>query len=189
MQGSHAAVAAIWESQAAEHTQTYCHPDSIDRMHKVRSRSINSSLVDATVCLPPMASCLAAHGLARPAVRQTDQEAQLQPAWYKGVQQSWHEPQLSNDSKPALLPQICTSCPNMCQSMSARVLNAVTPQVVLEVKGLAQLQNLAAKLKAAGIAHRAWLEQPELICTALATAPQPRSQLKPHFKKLQLCKW
>ena len=69
------------------------------------------------------------------------------------------------------------------------LLTQVGDQVVLEVKGLTQLDNLAEKLRAASVPHRLWQEQPEQICTALATPPRPRSELKPHFKKLQLCKW
>lgn len=62
------------------------------------------------------------------------------------------------------------------------------PQVVLEVKGEAQLRSLADKLAAAGVPHKLWVEQPEDFATCIATAPLPKSQLQPHVKKLKLCK-
>eukprot|EP00271_Cylindrocystis_brebissonii_P012810 TRINITY_DN32313_c0_g1_i1.p1 TRINITY_DN32313_c0_g1~~TRINITY_DN32313_c0_g1_i1.p1 ORF type:complete len:279 (+),score=15.49 TRINITY_DN32313_c0_g1_i1:68-904(+) len=61
-------------------------------------------------------------------------------------------------------------------------------KVVLEVKGETQLLNLAEKLKAAGIAHKLWVEQPENIPTCLATKPYFKTEVAPHFKKLKLCK-
>jgi len=60
--------------------------------------------------------------------------------------------------------------------------------VVLEVKGEAQLSNLSAKLAAAGVLHKLWVEQPENYPTCLATKPYRRSDVAQHFKKLQLCK-
>ena len=62
-------------------------------------------------------------------------------------------------------------------------------QVVLEVKGLTQLQKLADKLQEQSVPHRLWQEQPENTPTALATAPLPKSAVAPHLKRLQLCKW
>lgn len=61
-------------------------------------------------------------------------------------------------------------------------------QVVLEVKGEEQLKNLSQKLKQAEVMHKLWMEQPEDIPTCLATAPQRKSLLQEHFKKLKLCK-
>jgi len=61
-------------------------------------------------------------------------------------------------------------------------------KAVLEVKGEAQLRNLGAKLAAAGIAHRLWVEQPEGFPTALATKPYRKSVVGPHVRKLQLCR-
>eukprot|EP00798_Chlamydomonas_sp_ICE-L_P014669 gene14668-20704_t len=61
-------------------------------------------------------------------------------------------------------------------------------KVVLEVKGEAQLRNLAAKLQEAGIAHKLWIEQPEDFPTCLATKPYPKSQVAAQFKKFNLCK-
>jgi peptidyl-tRNA hydrolase len=60
-------------------------------------------------------------------------------------------------------------------------------QVVLEVKGEIQLLNLAKKLEDAGVRHKIWLEQPEDIPTCIAAAPQPKSSVSQHFKKLKLC--
>ena len=62
------------------------------------------------------------------------------------------------------------------------------PQVVLEVKGEAQLRSLSEKLAAEGVPHKLWVEQPEDYATCLATAPRPKSQVQPHVKKLKLCK-
>ncbi|KAH0705114.1 hypothetical protein KY290_012057 [Solanum tuberosum] len=61
-------------------------------------------------------------------------------------------------------------------------------KVTLEVKGEAQILNLAEKLKAGGIAHKLWIEQPENIPTCLATKPYPKSLVSSFFKKLKLCK-
>ncbi|KAL0324023.1 UNVERIFIED_CONTAM: putative peptidyl-tRNA hydrolase PTRHD1 [Sesamum calycinum] len=57
-------------------------------------------------------------------------------------------------------------------------------EVTLEVKGEAQILNLADKLKASGIAHKLWIEQPENIPTCLATKPYPKSSVSSFFKKL-----
>ncbi|KAK4725998.1 hypothetical protein R3W88_030915 [Solanum pinnatisectum] len=61
-------------------------------------------------------------------------------------------------------------------------------KVTLEVKGEAQILNLAEKLKAGGIAHKLWIEQPENIPTCLATKPYPKSLVSSFLKKLKLCK-
>ncbi|KAM0933757.1 putative peptidyl-tRNA hydrolase, PTH2, peptidyl-tRNA hydrolase II domain superfamily [Dioscorea sansibarensis] len=61
-------------------------------------------------------------------------------------------------------------------------------KVTLEVKGEAQIRNLSEKLKANGIDHKLWIEQPENIPTCIATRPYPRSQVVSFFKKLKLCK-
>jgi hypothetical protein len=61
-------------------------------------------------------------------------------------------------------------------------------QVVLEVKGETQLNNLAQKLTEQGVLHKVWVEQPEAYPTALATKPYPKGQISQHFKKLKLCK-
>lgn len=62
-------------------------------------------------------------------------------------------------------------------------------QVTLEVKGETQLVNLSEKLKASGILHKLWIEQPENFPTCLATKPYPKSVVSPFFRKLKLCKW
>ncbi|GAB2285177.1 hypothetical protein Dimus_019629 [Dionaea muscipula] len=61
-------------------------------------------------------------------------------------------------------------------------------KVTLEVKGETQILNLSEKLKAGGIAHKLWIEQPENIPTCLATKPYPKSTVSSFFKKLKLCK-
>ncbi|XP_058224690.1 uncharacterized protein LOC131333901 [Rhododendron vialii] len=61
-------------------------------------------------------------------------------------------------------------------------------KVTLEVKGETQLSNLSEKLRAGGIAHKLWIEQPENIPTCLATKPYPKSMVSSFFKKLKLCK-
>ncbi|KAG5541296.1 hypothetical protein RHGRI_021210 [Rhododendron griersonianum] len=61
-------------------------------------------------------------------------------------------------------------------------------KVTLEVKGETQLLNLSEKLRAGGIAHKLWIEQPENIPTCLATKPYPKSMVSSFFKKLKLCK-
>lgn len=68
--------------------------------------------------------------------------------------------------------------------------NHVSPflQVVLEVKGEIQLNNLAKKLEGEGVLHKVWVEQPEAYPTALATKPYPKSSISHHFKKFKLCK-
>lgn len=70
-------------------------------------------------------------------------------------------------------------------------LGSVSPflcQVTLEVKGEPQILSLSEKLKAGGIAHKLWIEQPENIPTCLATKPYPKSVVALFFKKLKLCK-
>eukprot|EP00197_Chlamydomonas_leiostraca_P007025 CAMPEP_0202861616 /NCGR_PEP_ID=MMETSP1391-20130828/2955_1 /ASSEMBLY_ACC=CAM_ASM_000867 /TAXON_ID=1034604 /ORGANISM="Chlamydomonas leiostraca, Strain SAG 11-49" /LENGTH=149 /DNA_ID=CAMNT_0049541033 /DNA_START=145 /DNA_END=594 /DNA_ORIENTATION=- len=74
-----------------------------------------------------------------------------------------------------------------CQYLSEANLDHMH-KVVLEVKGESQLKELSAKLEEAGIKHKLWTEQPENYPTCLATKPYPKSQVAPHFKKLQLCK-
>ncbi|CAN6583489.1 unnamed protein product [Malus baccata var. baccata] len=61
-------------------------------------------------------------------------------------------------------------------------------KVTLEVKGEPQIVNLSEKLKAGGIAHKLWIEQPENFPTCLATKPYPKSVVSAYFKKLKLCK-
>ncbi|KAL8152846.1 hypothetical protein V2J09_010606 [Rumex salicifolius] len=60
--------------------------------------------------------------------------------------------------------------------------------VTLQVKGETHILNLSEKLKAGGIDHKLWVEQPENIPTCLATKPYPKSLVSSYFKKLQLCK-
>ena len=62
------------------------------------------------------------------------------------------------------------------------------PQVVLEVKGEAQLTKLAQDLEEAGVRHKLWVEQPENFPTCLATAPYRKDDVQQHFRKFKLCK-
>lgn len=61
-------------------------------------------------------------------------------------------------------------------------------KVCLEAPGPEALRALAAALAAAAppVAHKLWVEQPENVATALATAPYPRSALRPFFAALKL---
>lgn len=61
-------------------------------------------------------------------------------------------------------------------------------KVVLEVKDEAALRALSTRLDEAKVLHKTWVEQPENIATSLATRPDMKSKLAPHFKKLQLAK-
>lgn len=59
-------------------------------------------------------------------------------------------------------------------------------KVVLKGESEAALRAAAARLAAAGVAHHLWLELPEAVPTALATAPAPRDAVKPHFADFKL---
>ena len=61
-------------------------------------------------------------------------------------------------------------------------------KVVLEVKDEAALRALSMKLDEAQVLHKCWIEQPENYATSLATKPDLKSKLAPHFKKLSLSK-
>ena len=78
--------------------------------------------------------------------------------------------------------------PNRCSLLPEPIPALAPVQVVLEVKGEAQLTQLAEKLAEAGIAHKLWIEQPENFPTCLAVKPYPKSAVAPLMKKFQLCK-
>ena len=61
-------------------------------------------------------------------------------------------------------------------------------KVCLEAPSREALEALAAVLAAATppVAFKLWVEQPEGVATALATAPYPRSTLRPLFAALKL---
>jgi peptidyl-tRNA hydrolase len=61
-------------------------------------------------------------------------------------------------------------------------------KTVLGIDDGRQLTELSTTLKQAGILHHLWVEQPEDIPTALATAPDLKSNLAPSFKHLKLLK-
>jgi peptidyl-tRNA hydrolase len=58
--------------------------------------------------------------------------------------------------------------------------------LVLEAPNERTLQEVAQRLASNQIEHVTWIEHPEAVCTALATAPGPRSRLRPYFPKLRL---
>jgi hypothetical protein len=51
---------------------------------------------------------------------------------------------------------------------------------------LEELSHVLANAKPDPITHKLWIELPEAIPTALATAPMPRALLKPFFSALKL---
>ncbi|KAH8862909.1 peptidyl-tRNA hydrolase PTRHD1 [Schistosoma japonicum] len=59
-------------------------------------------------------------------------------------------------------------------------------KIVLGVDNEEQLKNIAQKLKDANIDYYLWTEQPENVCTALATRPYEKSMIQSHFKGLKL---
>ena len=62
------------------------------------------------------------------------------------------------------------------------------PRSAPQVKGEPQLLTLAEKLRAEGVVHKLWVEQPENIPTAIALKPYPRSHVAHLLKKYQLFK-
>jgi hypothetical protein len=59
-------------------------------------------------------------------------------------------------------------------------------KVVLEAADSASLEAAGASMLAAGLKCKVWREQPEDFVTAVASAPGPRSALKPHFVAFKL---
>lgn len=59
-------------------------------------------------------------------------------------------------------------------------------KVVLEGPSAEALRETSAALDAAGVTHKLWVEQPENIVTALASAPRARALLKPLFAAFKL---
>ncbi|KAF4715234.1 peptidyl-tRNA hydrolase domain-containing protein 1 [Perkinsus olseni] len=57
---------------------------------------------------------------------------------------------------------------------------------ILKADDEATLQQLSQELTTAKIAHKLWIEQPENIPTALATAPAYKSRVGAFFKNLKL---
>lgn len=58
-------------------------------------------------------------------------------------------------------------------------------KVVLEAASAAALTGIAASLTAAGVSHKLWVEAPEGVITALATAPGERALLKVRVGRVQ----
>ena len=61
-------------------------------------------------------------------------------------------------------------------------------KVVLKSEGEEEMRKLVHQLSADGIAHHAWVEEPEKIMSAIASAPNEKSVLQPYFKGLKLFK-
>lgn len=61
-------------------------------------------------------------------------------------------------------------------------------KVVLKAESEEQVQQLVQRLSAAGIRHYAWIERPEDILAAVASAPGQKSVLQSHFKGFKLFK-
>ncbi len=57
-----------------------------------------------------------------------------------------------------------------------------------QVDSAEELEAVAARLRAAAIAHRVWTEQPENFPTCLATQPYPKPAIQALFKGLKLMK-
>lgn len=61
-------------------------------------------------------------------------------------------------------------------------------KVVLKAESQSQLQQLVDRLSGDGIPHHAWIEQPEDILAAVASAPGQKTVLQPYFKEFKLFK-
>lgn len=59
-------------------------------------------------------------------------------------------------------------------------------KVVLKADNIESLERIEMKLKNAHVKYHKWIERPEMIPSALATAPYNKSFLKNHFKSLKL---
>jgi peptidyl-tRNA hydrolase len=57
---------------------------------------------------------------------------------------------------------------------------------VLSVESEDELQILSSNLSVAGIAYHLWIEKPEMVATALATAPMPKGVVGGFFTHLKL---
>lgn len=58
--------------------------------------------------------------------------------------------------------------------------------VVLEGGSAEALREAAEGLEKAGVQHKVWVERPEMVVTALASAPNRRALLKPLFAAFKL---
>lgn len=59
-------------------------------------------------------------------------------------------------------------------------------KIVLKAENLNELESVELKLKENKISHYKWIEKPEMMPTALATAPLSKLLLKSYFRKLKL---
>lgn len=59
-------------------------------------------------------------------------------------------------------------------------------KVVLAAESESDLQEVSKALEGAKISYKLWLERPDNVFSCLASAPAPRSILKPFFSKFKL---
>lgn len=59
-------------------------------------------------------------------------------------------------------------------------------KVVLGAENEEDLREVSKSLEEANIGHKLWLEQPDNVYSCVASAPAPRSALKPFFSKFKL---
>jgi len=183
-QACHASTAALWQSRDSDATGWYCAADRLEHMRKVIP-ALEIAACHASVQSRPQASipCLTLLRSSRwqSSCKSNDRRRQPkpQPDRTRGAR-AWRSMCLC---QLAALMHAGTPAPSHTPCSAAP-----TPQVVLEIKGEAQLRTLAERLAEAGVAHKLWVEQPEDFPTCLATAPAHKSAVSSHFKKLKLCK-
>lgn len=61
-------------------------------------------------------------------------------------------------------------------------------KVILKANNEAELKSLVANLEGDKIAHYPWIEQPEDLLVAVASAPNEKAKLSPYFKQFKLFK-
>lgn len=61
-------------------------------------------------------------------------------------------------------------------------------KIVLKANNEEELRKLLSVLESKEIAHYAWIEQPEDLLVAIASAPADKGLLSPHFKQFKLFK-
>ena len=61
-------------------------------------------------------------------------------------------------------------------------------KIVLKANNEEELKSLVSVLQSKEISHYAWVEQPEDLLVAVASAPADKGLLSPHFKQFKLFK-
>ena len=61
-------------------------------------------------------------------------------------------------------------------------------KIVLRAENEQQLKDLVIKLKESNLDHYAWIEQPENLLVGVASSPNDKTLLQPHFKAFKLFK-